>query len=76
MARGKRLRCIGKVSRFLIHFDYFLLVEDFYVVDLDGLDVMLGKQWLQTIGRYTVDRDKIQLEFLQDRRQVILKAMS
>ena len=59
----------------LIHFDDFLLEADFYVVDLDGLDAMLGRQWLQTVGWYTVDHEKMQLEFLQDGRQVILKAM-
>ena len=43
---GERLRCIEKVSGLPIHFDDFLLEADFYVVDLDGLDVMLGRQWL------------------------------
>ena len=46
-----------------IHFDDYLLEVDFYVVDLDGLDAMLGRQWLQTIGKYTVDHGKMQLEF-------------
>lgn len=64
MAGGERLRCAWKVSGLLIHFDDFLLEADFYVVDLDGLDAMLGRQWLQTIGRYTVDHEKMQLEFL------------
>ena len=64
-----------RVSEVPIHFDGFLLEANFYVVDLDGLDAMLGRQWLQTIGRYTVDHDKMQLEFLQDDRQVILEAM-
>ncbi len=64
LAGGERLRCVGKVSGLSIHFDYFLLKANFYVVDLDGLDVMLGRQRLQIIGRYTVQHDKMQLEFL------------
>ena len=56
---GERLRCTGKVSGLLIHFDDFLLEANFYLVDLDRLDAMLGRQWLQPIGRYTVDHDKM-----------------
>ena len=43
VAGGERLRCTGKVSGLPIHFDDFLLEADFYVVDFDGLDAMLGR---------------------------------
>ena len=69
------MTCTGKVLGLPIHFDDFLLEADFYVVDLDGLDAMLGRQWLQTIGRYTVVHEKMQLVFLQNGQQVIFKAM-
>ena len=36
VARSEVLRCIGKVSNLLIHFDDYLLETHFYVVDLDG----------------------------------------
>ena len=52
-----RLSCIEKVSSLLMQFDDYLLETDFYVVDLDGLDAMLGRQWLRTLCRYTFDHE-------------------
>ena len=45
------------------------------MVDLDGLDAILGRQWLRTLCRYTFDHETMQLEFLQDDRLVILRAI-
>lgn len=59
VARGDRIRCTRKVSGLSIHLDDYLLEVDFYVLDLDGLDTMLGRQWLQTIGMYTIDHGKM-----------------
>ena len=62
---GEVLGCTGKVVGLQIQFDDYLLETDFYVVDLDALDAILGRQWLRTLCRYTFDHETMQLEFLQ-----------
>lgn len=76
VAGGEVLSCTRKVAGLQIQFDGYLLESDFYVVNLDGLDAILGRQWLSTLRRYTFDHETMQLEFLQDDRLVILRAMS
>ena len=56
VAGGEVLRCTGKVSNLPIHFGDYLLEIDFYVVDLDGLDAILGRQWLRTAGTHLITR--------------------
>ena len=75
VAGGEVLRSTEKVAGLQIQFDGYLLESDFYVVDLDGLDTILGRQWLRTLRRYTFDHETMQLEFLQDDRLVILRAI-
>ena len=41
---GEVLRCTEKVAGLQIQFDDYLLETDFYIVDLDGLDAILGRQ--------------------------------
>ena len=41
---GEVLSCTEKVSNLQIQFDDYLLETNFYVVDLDGLDAILGRQ--------------------------------
>lgn len=48
---------------------------DFYIVDLDGLDAIPGRQWLRTLCRYTFDHKTMQLEFSQGDQLVVLKAI-
>ena len=75
VAGGEALSCTKKVSSLQIQFDDYLLETDFYVVDLDGLDAILGRQWLRTLHRYTFDHETMQLEFSQGDRLVVLKAI-
>ena len=75
VAGGEVLRCTEKVAGLQIQFDGYLLESDFYVVDLDALDAILGRQWLKTLHRYIFDHETMQLEFLQDDRLVILRAI-
>lgn len=73
---GEVLSCTEKVSSLQIQFDDYLLKTNFYFVDLDGLDAILGRQWLRTLSRYTFDHETMQLKFSQGDRLVVLKAIS
>ena len=64
VAGDEVLGCTGKVVGLQIQFDDYLLETDFYIVDFDGLDAILGRQWLRTLRRYTFDHETMQLEFL------------
>lgn len=69
------MRCTKKVPSLQIQFDDYLLETDFYVVDLDGLDAILGRQWLRTLRWYSFDHETMQLEFSQGDQLIVLKAI-
>jgi len=52
------------------------LTDDFYVLGLGEIDVVLGIQWLQSLGRYAHDFQKMELEFIHDGKKVVLRALS
>ena len=54
----------------------FTLTDDFYILPLEDYDVILGMQWLQGIGRYIIDHQRMLLEFLSRGKKVILRPAS
>ena len=46
---------------------------DLFVLSIEGLDVVLGIQWLQLFGRVSHDYSTSTMEFLKDDRSVVLK---
>ena len=46
------------------------------MIKLEGLDVILGVKWLHSIGKYTLDHWKMQLEFIDDKQKIELRVLS
>ena len=55
----------------------FTLNDDFYVVDLEEPNVVLGVQWLYSLKNFEMNCQEMRMEFIDTRGQrVILRGMS
>ena len=52
------------------------MVDDFYVVDVPDTSIVLGVQWLYSIGKYSTNYQTLEMEFLApDGKRVVLRGM-
>lgn len=51
-------------------------VTDFRILPLGGIDVVLRVQWLKHFNLVTFDFDHLQLSFIKDNKEVVLKGES
>ena len=71
VANGERVACPGVLPRvaFSIHGEIF--TTDLFVMPLAGYDVVLGAQWLGTLGPVTWDFQRRTMSFLQQGRPIV-----
>jgi hypothetical protein len=55
VATGKKIGNVGKCDKVKLQIQDFKLELELYTVPLGGVDVVLGVQWLQTLGTYSVN---------------------
>lgn len=53
VARGNLFSCTHLVPQLSITIGSHTLIDDFFVVDLDDIEVILGIQWMETLDEYT-----------------------
>ena len=55
VADGKRIEKVGKCHKVKLQLKNYNLESEFYAIPLGGVDVVLGIQWLQTLGTYSTN---------------------
>ncbi|RVW25719.1 Transposon Ty3-I Gag-Pol polyprotein [Vitis vinifera] len=63
VANGKQFVVRGVVQQYLYICQGNLYTIDFYILTLGGCDIVLGVQWLQTLGPILWDFSRLQMEF-------------
>jgi hypothetical protein len=63
VADGKKIENVGKCHKVKLQIQDFNLESELYTVPLGGVDVVLGVQWLQTLGTYSVNHQKHFIKF-------------
>ena len=54
----------------------YTLVDDFYVIDVPDTSIVLGVQWLYSIGKYSTNYQTLEMEFLApDGKRLVLSGM-
>ena len=48
------------------------MVEDFFIVDLADMEVILGIQWMETLDEYTQSFKQMKFTFVVDGKKVVL----
>ena len=55
----------------------FQMTNSFYVVDVSDTHIVLGVQWLYSIGKYTTDYRAMEMEYQgPDGKRVVLRGMN
>ena len=60
---ARRLTTSENVTRPRLQMQEYNLESDFFAVPLGGIDVVLGIQWLQTLGTYSANHQEHFIEF-------------
>lgn len=76
VADGFAISCTKRIPRLSIQMGDYTLTDDFYVIGLGEIDTVLGIQWLQSLGRYVQDFRKMELEFMVDKKKIVLRGLS
>jgi hypothetical protein len=63
VADGKKIRNVGKCHKVKLQIQYFNSESEIYTVPLGGVDMVLGVQWLQTLGTYSVNHQEHFIKF-------------
>jgi hypothetical protein len=66
VADGKKIKNVRKCYKVKLQIQDFNLEIELYTIPLGGVDVVLGVQWLQTLGTYLVNH---QDHFIKFKRQ-------
>jgi hypothetical protein len=63
VADDKKIGYYGKFHKVKFQIQYFNLQSKLYIFPLGGVDVVLGVQWLQTLGAYSVNHQEHFIQF-------------
>jgi hypothetical protein len=77
VADGHTVECLEKVPHLEMKLGNYTVRDTFYVVDLSDTDVVLGVQWMITLGKITTNYQTVEMGFRdQDGKKVFLRGMS
>lgn len=72
IANGGTITSMGCCSQVKITIQDYEYISDLYVLQLGGCDVVLGAQWLRTLGPILWDFEKLKMEFTLGQRHYCL----
>jgi hypothetical protein len=71
------MECLDRVPDLEIKLGDYTVRDTFYVVDLSDTYVVLGVQWLITLGKITSNYQTLEMGFRDsDRKKIVLRGMS
>ncbi|KAA8529633.1 hypothetical protein F0562_034267 [Nyssa sinensis] len=76
VASGERLSNQGKCKGVELYLQGVTITVDCYLLPLDGYEVVLGAQWLRTLGPLLWDFSKLQMQFQLKGQTIIWQGLS
>jgi hypothetical protein len=77
VADDHTVECLDIVPDLEIKLGNYTVRDTFYVVDLSDTDVVLGVQWMITLGKITTNYQTLEMGFRdRDGKKVVLRGMS
>ncbi|KAL1224617.1 putative mitochondrial protein [Cardamine amara subsp. amara] len=75
VADGRKLGVSGKVDQFKWQIHTTTFTGEFLLIPLGGCDMVLGCQWLETLGPITWDFKKLYMKFTYEKQKVLLHGL-
>jgi hypothetical protein len=70
------VECIDKVPDLEVKLGNYTVRDTFFVVDLSDIDVVLGVQWLITLGKITTNYQTLEMGFRDsEEKRIVLRGM-
>ncbi|XP_059064922.1 uncharacterized protein LOC131856971 [Cryptomeria japonica] len=76
VADGFHISCTKKIPNMSMQLGNYEVKDDFYVVNIGDTDVVLGIQWLHSLGEISLNLQTMELKFQSDGKKVVLRGMS
>ena len=73
MGNGEEIRCQQRCSSVTVHIQRHSFTIDFHILPLCGADVVLGVQWLKTLGPVLTDYTSLNMKFIMGGKLIELK---
>ena len=74
---GRTMPCVRKASGLTVTLGKYNIMDDFYILDLADIKVVLGVQWLNTLDTISQNYKTIELAFnTPDGRRAVLRGMA
>ncbi|VFQ73826.1 unnamed protein product [Cuscuta campestris] len=73
VGNGDSLRCSHSCPQTSLSLQGNVFLVDLYILEIHGTDVVLGVQWLQTLGRICHDYAKMTMEFTMGKKMITLR---
>jgi hypothetical protein len=77
VAGGRTIACDKYIPQMSLTLGRYTLIQDFYVVDIPDTNIILGVQWLSTLGPITTNYKTMEMSFTtEEGKRVTLKGMT
>ena len=76
VGNGDELSCSAVCKQVPLHLGKHKLLVDLFVLPLSGAELVLGVQWLTTLGPVLIDYDQLTMKFVKDGQMVQLKGQN
>lgn len=73
VANGQQLKCLGKCLKITFQLAGYSINSDFFALQLEDFDVLLGVQWLKTLGPIVWNYDSLTMSFTKDLKSITLQ---
>jgi hypothetical protein len=74
---GYNVSCTKKISKLVVTLGNYTLTNEFYVIDLEDSSIVLGVQWIQTLGEITSNYKLMKMKlFTPGGKHDVLRGMS
>jgi len=67
VADGYNMMCTWMIRGLDLTLGNYTLTDDFYMVELDDTNVVLGVQWLYSLGDFKMNYQEMRMEFKDTR---------